>query len=219
MKRISSVVLSVVCVLAAGCGAQNLDSPNDNTHQDVPNLSPDGGVVRGHWEVPVGTGDSALSSSMAANSPTIPITGVVSPNVTFTLSTSSFSTPTNIAGVASYGTLKVTDLSDNNLRVCGSNGKSKCLAAAIRIYSTGGGAGLWNSDEGGLPILTGSATVGYTQSAPTFLKAIAVASNMKVVKLSSFVSGSTLDIPISVDFTDAAAGTYSATLVVEYVLY
>jgi len=149
-----------------------------------------------------------------------PINGIVPENVSFTVSSTGFLAPTITNGVVSYGTLNVTALRDNSLRICGTGRNQRCTTGIVRIYSTGTtGPGLWSEVEGyGLPITSGTSTVGLGAANAAVAGTHTIAASRRVLTLSQFTTTGSLAIPISVDFTDAAAGTYSTTLVVEYAL-
>jgi hypothetical protein len=59
-------------------------------------------------------------------------------------------------GDVSFGSIDVSDLFDNQLKVCGSGGNAQCRTAIVRVYTKDmAGSGLWNSEGGyGLPIST-----------------------------------------------------------------
>jgi hypothetical protein len=111
---------------------------------------------------------------------------------------------------------------DNNLNVCGTNGHTHCGTALIRMYTTGQpGAGLYNTtDQFGAPITAGPVTtllpVGLGTSGAAVLQSISIPSHKHVVRLSDFSPAP--NYAVQADFTDAGAGTYSTTLVVEYAL-
>lgn len=145
-----------------------------------------------------------------------PMTATVAANVRYTVDATNFVTPTPV-DLASYGTLDVTDLRDNDLRVCGAGGTSRCTTGYIRIYTSGSpGAGLWNAAGGyGVPIKTGTTTVGLGTGGAAVVKTAAIGS-ANVLRLRDFTTASSLQVPVAADFTDAGAGSYSTTLVLEY---
>ena len=122
--------------------------------------------------------------------------------------------------VNNFGTLQLANLQDNQLKVCGTNGKTKCGTAMIRIYTTGtSGAGLWNADDQyGAPITAGKSTlapVGLNASGAAIVQQISIPANKHVLTLQDFASPK---YAMEVDFTQAGTGTYSSTLVIEYAL-
>ena len=196
-------------------GSPQIDTRNDGAAV---------GVVRGRWEIPIQQGDSGQQLKLDSKgllqgaSRTKPISGTVAAQVTFTLIDTNFVTPP-ADGIASYGRLDISALRDNSLRVCGTNGSTRCTNAGLRVYSTGTPQkGLWNTDDTyGAPILTGAQEVGLDVAGSAVLQSIALGTR-RVVKLTDFSTTGTIQIPISVNFTDAPSGNYSSTLVVEYYL-
>ena len=182
------------------------------------------GVVRGRWEIPIqqANGSQRLNVDSKAllqgASRTKPISGTVAAQVTFTLIDTNFVTPP-ATGIASYGRLDISELRDNSLRVCGTNGTTRCTKAGLRVYSSGTPQkGLWNSiDSYGAPIVTGAQEVGLDVAGSAVLQTITLGTQ-GIVKLTDFSTTGTVQIPISVNFTDAPSGSYASTLVVEYYL-
>lgn len=197
---------------------------NGSDGQPVP---ADAVILRGHWEFALeagadGTAMRSLSSPQffaSKGTSSQPIGSQVAEAVTFTVANGNFQNGTPADGVVSFGSLDVTALRDNALRVCGT-GNARCTTGKIRIYtSNAAGDGLWSATEGyGLPILTGSNTIGQGAAGAVVVAEVAIAGNTRVLKLTNFTSAPALTIPVSVDFTDAAAAAYSSTLVVEYVV-
>jgi hypothetical protein len=76
---------------------------------------------------------------------------------------------------------------------------------------------LSNAVDGyGLPISSGANNIGL-DAAGAYIAATAAIGNKRVLKLTDF-GGSTVPVPVSADFSDAAAGSYATTIVVEYVV-
>jgi hypothetical protein len=204
-------------------------SQNNTPRAPLPNVPE---IIRGRWEVNLSTDDDSESVETLAlvedaneletnrSSDSQPISGTLPVAVSFKVSNSEFAPPTIINGLTSWGSLKVTELSDNSMRSCGENRRSRCTAAFIRIYTAGtAGPGLWSDDEGyGLPILTGSSTVGLGASNAAIVGRRTIEPSLRRLSLSHFTSERSLMIPINVDFSDAGAGTYRSTLTVEYVI-
>jgi len=187
----------------------------------APATAPDApGVVRGRWTMPMGGGESGapLTTQLLAAGPNQAITATVAANTQFTVANTKFKTP-NPTGVASYGSLDITALSDNNLSVCGAGGTTQCTTAVIRSYTTGTpGAGLWNTAGGyGLPITTATHTIGLNAAGAYTIGSVTLGT-AHAVSLSMFTTAATLSIPISVDFSGAGVGSYASTLVVEFIL-
>jgi hypothetical protein len=131
--------------------------------------------------------------------------------------------PTVSNNVVDFGFLAISGLTDNNLRVCG-NGRQRCTSAQIRMYTTGvNGAGVWNEeDQWGAPITASLAgteptgTVGLDVAGAAVLQSVAIPANMRILRLADFVPAPRYNV--KADFTEAGAGTYTTTVVLEYVL-
>jgi hypothetical protein len=220
---------SLACLslsLAVGCGSAE-PTP---TLSLIPVGQPDleGLVVkaRSTFEVSVGARqfsllDLFLSSAFAASGTQI-VTTTLSSSTTFSLNNSLFSVPSNPTpfAVNDLGFLQIGSLQDNDLKVCGTGGGTKCGTALIRIYTTGtAGAGLWNSADGyGAPITAGQttlATVGLNAAGAAIMQQVSIPTSKHVLNLSDFANPK---YDTKVDFTDAGAGAYSTTIVVEYAL-
>ena len=200
-------------------------------------------VVRGRWALSFASGDGGglgLASNVTLFNigttdelATQQMNGTVPTQVLFNVTNEGFTdNPTVSNGVVSYGYLTVAALYDNNDHVCGTSGTVKCATAAIRLYTTTtpaagqvpsatpttGGAGLWNSTLGvGLPILSGSGKVGFG-AANALVVSLDQLTTKNVISLGDFTFTSGTQVPLAVDYTNAPAGSYSATLVIEYVL-
>ena len=94
----------------------------------------------------------------------------------------------------------------------------------IRTYTTGrAGPGVWNDEDAyGAPIAASmdptlpGGTVGLDPAGAYVLQSIAIPPSKHTIKLSDFTPAPRYNY--KADFTEAGAGTYSTTLVVEYVL-
>ncbi|MBI3534292.1 MAG: hypothetical protein HY072_02220, partial [Deltaproteobacteria bacterium] len=144
----------------------------------------------------------------------------------FVVDNKNFYTPPPGEGITSYGTLDVTDLKHNKLRICGVSGSDKCIKAGLRIYTTGTpGPGLWNAVEGyGLPILSSGNAIGLDSAGALTLYEYAIGP-LHVVRLCHFTQTACpqdlgdpqepFKIPVAVNFSDAAQGSYASKLVIE----
>ena len=87
-----------------------------------------------------------------------------------------------------------------------------------RTYTTGvAGAGIWNAADGyGAPLTTGSpaSTIGLGTTGAVNVQSYTIPSNKNVLNLSDFTGSP--KYTFAADFTNAGAGTYSTTLVIEY---
>jgi hypothetical protein len=140
--------------------------------------------------------------------------------ITFNVDETNFVMPTDPSeGDQSFGSLDISKLRDNKLRVCGTNGNAQCATAALRVYTSGKpGSGLWNDDAGyGLPISTNGNEVGLTAANAVLLDSIDI-SGMRRLSLADFTTETSFQVPLAVNFDNAGAGSYGATIVMEYVL-
>ena len=116
-----------------------------------------------------------------------------------------------------FGKVAIAELSDTNLFSC--NGR-RCTRAYIRMYTTGApGAGAWNQVGGyGMPIYTnrtGEAmkTVGLNVAGAAIVQTYTIPVTKLAISLNDFPGAA---YEMRADFTEAGAGTYATTLVVEY---
>ncbi|MEN9722352.1 MAG: hypothetical protein RJB38_338 [Pseudomonadota bacterium] len=134
--------------------------------------------------------------------------------------------------VVSFGSLGVgSSFFDNNIKVCGASQNGTCANASIRAYTTQNpsvsnpGDGLWNATDGyGVPIrmtaTSGSKkTIRLGQSNFEVLQTISFPGSQRVLTFSDWtLGGISPSYAIEADFTNAGAGVYTATLVLEYAL-
>lgn len=127
------------------------------------------------------------------------------------------------ADLLSLGQLSISNYFENNLRVCGTNGREKCSRLQIRMYTVAGeGEGLYNSEHGyGLPIRAGLAlesavTVGSGPEGSCLVQELTIPSSKNVLRLSDF--GSVPAYQVAIDFSNAGIGSYAANLVIEALL-
>jgi hypothetical protein len=119
-------------------------------------------------------------------------------------------------------TLQVGQLFDNNLNSCGGQ---KCDLALIRIYTTNAAQpGLYNSlTQQAIPLtVTGPndptpANIGLNIPNATIIQEQAIPAIQQVINLATG-DFSNSNYQLNADFTQAGAGTYTAHVVVEYVL-
>ena len=219
----TAISLALIC----GCGSPEGTGSSNFAPVGKPNA--DGVVVKARSMFPVSMGDSSplslmnlfISSALAASGNQT-VTTTEAASTTFALDNSLFSVPSAPTpfAVNNFGYLQVTDLKDNNMDVCGTGGTTHCGTALIRMYTTGTtAAGLWNTvDQFGAPITAGQTTlapIGLSVAGAAILQSIVIASNKHVGKLADFANPK---YEVNVDFTNAGAGTYATTIVVEYAL-
>jgi hypothetical protein len=137
------------------------------------------------------------------------------------MDSSQFSVPPLTGDTLNLGILSISALKDNDLRVCGTNGKTKCTKAIVRMYTTGqAGAGLWNTLDGyGAPLKAGLSgnpmqTTGLNAVAAVTLQEYTIPSTKNVLNLSDLSQATSY--AIEADFSNAGAGSYQTTIVLEY---
>lgn len=217
------VLTATVMLLISACGSPKNPAPSLQSGPGLPQLDFDPAtvVVRARGVLEVSTKSSGTIVRVVGQSGTVPVEVVNAPAATFALDTSKFVPPTISADPLSFGSIRVSVLSDNQLRVCGTGGNQKCTYAILRVYTTGtAGPGLYNAaDSWGAPItstLTAPLSVGLDAANAAVMQTYTIPGSKRTLRLVDFSPSPTYGI--HVDFTDAGAGTYSTTLVVEYAL-
>ena len=220
MKKMS---LLFCTTLLAGCGNAVTPAVPEVTLPPLNGGDTQGVVVRARALFTVEMGDNSSPAANFLTTATQPVAVVQAPSAEMTLDNTQFAAPSPTPAMLDFGQLTLSSLQDNNLRICGATGKLKCTQAQIRIYTTGvAGAGIYNSVDGyGAPLLANlsSATpapVGLNAGGAIVLQTLAIPANKNVLRLSDFSPAPVFDI--AADFTNAGAGTYETTIVVEYVL-
>lgn len=228
MRLVSSarvLVLALVSTAFLGCGGGGgASAPGAGAGGPLPEIPYDANsfIVKSRFTAEISTDASGAMKVAAVGNPVnIPVTVINAPNVKVTFDTSGFVVPAVSNQVLSFGTLKLTELMDNNLKVCGADGKTRCSGAAVRMYTTGvAGSGVYSAADGwGAPIVATNAAgqslrVGLGAENAAVVQSQSFANGKNVFRLSDFTSAS--DYGVSADFTDAGAGDYSTTLVIEF---
>ena len=178
-------------------------------------------VVRSHATMEIIAGSALGKPNFATKNQPVPVSVTNAVQTTMTIDTTAFNPPAITNTVVDFGTIKVSGLTDNDLKVCGAAGNTKCGTAILRVYTSGAaGSGLYNAAEAyGVPMtasLTTPLNIGLGQAAAAVMQTFTIAATTHVVKLSDFTP--TPNYGIKVDFTDAGSGTFATTLVIEYAL-
>jgi hypothetical protein len=211
----------VFVFVLSGSNAYSLELPVGHT------AARDGVVVHSRTSITISANTnskliSAESAESAVSSNGISIVVNNAPSTMSTLDTSLFIVPQITSDLLTFGSLRIQSLKDNNLKVCGPNANEKCTTALIRLYTTGtAGPGLWNDADGyGAPIMVGQD--------PAMMGEVGLGSENAIIVQTASIPGTknvltTLDFPnaqyqVDVDFSNAGAGSYGTTLVVEYAL-
>lgn len=220
--RFLTVLLAVLLigVFGLGCGGNIKDFQESlKPIQATPQVDETGIVIKSRalFNISTGSGSaSSLAASALSSNQTITVTN--SPSSNLTVDNSLFSVPAISSTLLDFGFLSISALKDNNLKVCGAGGNQKCTTAFIRMYTTGTtGAGLYNTVDGyGAPITAGQSTlavVGLGTAGAATMQSFTITSPKNVINLSDFTNPK---YNVKIDFSNAGAGSYSSTLVVEY---
>lgn len=220
---IKFVFLSAFVTLA-GCARNSNDSSGSPAIPDNPApvdfAAPFVVKARAVLQVSSEAEAQGLSVGTFATNTTVPVTVVMSGSTRVTFDTTGFKIPTLTNDVLDFGLIKVTDLSDNNLAVCGVSGTTQCTKAVIRVYTSGvAGSGLWNAAAGyGLPINVNfnstTTAVGLAAANAAIVQTATIAPTTHALRLAAFTPVPQYNV--SIDFTNAGVGTYSTNLVIEY---
>lgn len=145
---------------------------------------------------------------------TAPVTYVLAPSSTLSINATGLS-PILDADILDIGSLTITDVSTNDLRVCGG---LKCNQAALRVYTQAlvgfpGIAGMVNKTDGyGVDIFTNASLVGLASTNAVNLQVISIPTNKNRIRTSDFTS---LTHSFEADFSNAGVGNYETILVIE----
>jgi hypothetical protein len=214
-------------ILLSGCGGSNGANGLDPLPSGGEPVN-DGVVVKSRATFQINFGGSSQTSSdqLLPNNHTSALSASVNQPIavtnaaasSMTLNNGAFVIPIITNQLLDFGYLELGTLMDNNLKVCGTNGNQKCTKGLIRIYTTGtSSAGLYNSaDDYGAPITAGQTTlttVGLNSVNSAVVQTITIPNNKNVLRQTDFPNPK---YNVQVDFSNAGAGTYSTTLVVEY---
>lgn len=221
-------VMAIAASILTGCGKSETSAEQGPTTIST-GMQSDGSVVRGIAVYTITNNQQtalmkvfnlALPTAYAATGTTT-VTYVNAASVSFTLNVASF-TPNGFTGnTLSLGHVDIASLNDNSLKVCGTAGKTKCTTAIIRVYTIGTIQGFVNTDDGtyGAPVYAGSLNpstqVGLTSANSVQVEAVSLANTKNKLTLVDFP---TPQYTVTSDFSNAGAGSYSMTFVVEYVL-
>lgn len=137
--------------------------------------------------------------------------------------TTGFKVPAVSNQLLNFGIVRLLSIYDNDLKVCGKNANQKCEKALIRIYSKGtSGAGLYNeADQYGIPVKvvasgSGTFTVPLSQVNAVVVHTYPIPKNAKDLDFKDL--GNLVNYQFTSDFTNAGAGSFTTTIVIEYAL-
>jgi hypothetical protein len=235
MNMKNLIVLLMATLVAAGC-SQTLpvapplpDAPKQEPLAPIDTPQADGSVVRGRAiiEVSADGPHTPLANIMRLLMPkayaatgTSTVTYNNSGVISFTLNEAAFTASGFTGDILSLGSITMSALDDNTLKVCGGGGNSKCTLAVIRIYTTGAVAGFVNTAGAyGAPIYAGSlnpaSPVGLNAAGSVQVQTYTIPGNINRVRLSHFP---TPVYAVTTDFSNSGSGAYSTVFVIEYVL-
>jgi hypothetical protein len=225
-------IVGAMCVAASilsGCGGAPQMAAAPSVPVDIgPGPKDDGYVVRGVALYTISNEQQtalmklfnlAMPTAYAATGSTT-VTYVNAASVNFSINVSNFAAGSFTGNTLSLGHVDLGSIDDNNLKVCGAGGNSKCSSAVIRVYTTGSIAGFVNTADGyGAPVYAGSlnpsTAVGLTSANSVQVQTYTIPSSDHRITTSDFAS---TQYAVSSDFANAGAGSYSMTFVVEYAL-
>lgn len=214
-----SLLAAIALLSIISCGKHQ--SPPPNQYPPIyPTPNEAGVVIKGTATLNLAMDKSSRGMRILANG-SQPVTVVVAPSTTFALDNSQFKVPTITPAVLNFGSLAVTTLNDNNLYLCGPSGTAHCGTAFIRVYTKDvAGPGLWNAAGGyGAPLTSTLGTplsVGLNVAGAAIMQSLVMPVDKNVVHLNDF--GTSSRYTMNFDFSNAGAGSYSTTIVVEYAL-
>lgn len=167
------------------------------------------------WVFRAFTPPTAYAASGSAN-----VTYTNSPSTSFAINASNLVAAGLTGNTLSLGSVSLAGLSDNNLKVCGSGGATKCTQALIRVYTTGSIAGFVNAaDAYGAPVYAGTlnptTALGLGSAGSVPVQTLTIGASKHTVSLADFPSPT---YSVTSDFSNAGAGGYSMVFVVEYAL-
>lgn len=210
-------ILFITVVLLTQCGRHSENS--DPSAKSTTSFNESDIVVHSQamMDISVSGGQASIASITNSN----PVSVVNAASSTMAVDSSKFKAPTITSSLLNFGTLSITALSDNDLNVCGAAKNTKCGNALLRMYTTGvAGAGLYNAIGAyGAPMtstLTTPLTVGLNVAGAAVMQTLVIPAGKNVVALADFATKPLYTI--NFNFSNAGAGNYSTTVVLEYAL-
>lgn len=227
MKTVTTIILLLTLVSCGKGGSGSSSEPLD----PVATPREDGYIPVAMATMTISSDNGSVAGMMRSFSPiqsayaaTTNVNYVLAENVTFTINTSGIS-PILTGDTLDIGTIAVTSLDTNKLRICGANGNQKCGQAVIRIYTQAliawpGVDGFVNTSDGyGVPVSAGKTVanlpVGLTAVNSANVQTYTIPGNDNRLTIQDFP---TPTYKIASDFSNAGAGSYSMTLVIELAL-
>jgi hypothetical protein len=216
-KMRSTIFVVLISAVLTSCNSQMRSQANTSDGDQTQVSAGLNGVVKARALIPLTAVEGSLSIRALKQ---LPIKIINLANVRFDISTADFKVPEISNSLLEFGKLSLADLFDNDLRVCGADKKSKCSKAYIQIYTTGtDGPGFYNEEGGyGMPISTNQVKgtplwVGLEVPNAAVVQTIDLDPKKRVLRLVDFP---TPQYELRSDFSEAGAGVYNTTLVIEY---
>jgi hypothetical protein len=240
--------LFLMISLLSACGTGNTIPRVDPIPLPPMNKPSDEGIIRARAEIDVQMNCDSLAmhnfykwfsllprayAATGATTITYNNAGVIA----FTLDQTNLAVSPSFSGVTlNLGSLVLSNIDDNTLKVCGVGGNSRCTQAVIRIYNTNAPAdalpststiaGFVNVDDAadlyGVPVYAGSlnpsTALPYGAAGSVVVQTVSIPGNKKRLRLADFGAVGTRTYDVSADFSNAGSGQYKMRLVVEYVL-
>lgn len=232
-KRASWIILGIAAAaislsMLSGCGGADNGPAASNPLPPIDTPLPDNTVVHGQAVVFVSSTQetalfklfNSLMPSAYASTGSVVVTYNNSASTNFTINANSLVAGAFTGNTLSLGSVSLATLDDNNLKVCNPGGNSKCTSAIIRVYNTGSLAGFVNTaDSYAAPVYAGtlnpSTALGLNSAGAVQVQTASISGSTHRLTISSFPSPT---YNVTSDFSNAGAGSYSMTFVVEYAL-
>lgn len=216
MVKVNVIFFVLLAIMMSSCSKEIYFTPADRSGPIVSAF--DGAIVRGRAEVTIAQSPKAFGSLKVTPPTTVVYTNASS--VTFSINAATLAAGTLTNNVLSLGSVSVTALSDNDLKLCGTGGNQKCNNSGIRVYTTGTTAGFVNTtDLYGVPLFVGTlnptTAIGLNATGAVYTATYAIPATTHKLNIVNFPTPS---YAVTSDFSNAGAGGYTATFVVEYVL-
>lgn len=245
MKNVSVLFFVLISVMLVGCGpgfqALHYDLPPIETPDPtddsvvigraIVHIS-NGQIVAFNRKKPFNIVDLIMPRAFAYNGSTPPsatvsitYTNAASSNFALTPGAVSSSPTLSVDGLTlDFGSVSLGSLDDNALKKCGAvgtqagTGTQKCNRAVVRVYATGGDAdGVFcnTAEVYCVPMKVNGNSFGVGVANAQEVLTHTIPTNVNRLRKSQLA---TTTWPLAVDMTNAGEGSYSATVVIEYVL-
>lgn len=231
------LLIFLMLIIAASCGGDRPGPSQGHTPPPpVDTPTPDGYIPVSQAIITIKQQEDTVAmktlkmfnpiSVAYAASESVTVTYVQAENSTMTLNTTALVPSMSTDGnTLDLGSITISDLRANKLKICGAGGNEKCTSAIIRIYTQelvgfAGIGGFVNKTDGyGIDTYAGKSTadtlVGLTSTNAATVQSYTIPSSDNKINLSDFPSPTYL---MEVDFSNGGAGSYEMTIIVELAL-